>query len=203
MRNNVPIILLAGGSSSRMRGTDKLLKEINGVSLLRNRALVCLKATNGKVFITIPPNHPERVAQVSDLPVSVVLTKGSRLGLSHSIKTGLLKISNTEVMLLLADLVMLSTKDLLNVFKASKTNDTDIIRGINENGVAGHPVLVRNTVFRKLKNLTGEEGANSILKEHIQNTTFVKLPNNNATFDLDTPEEWDAWQKNKLTKQKF
>ncbi|MAR19685.1 MAG: 4-diphosphocytidyl-2C-methyl-D-erythritol synthase [Rhodobacteraceae bacterium] len=186
-----------------MRGTDKLLKEIDGVSLLRNRALVCLNATNGKVFITIPPNHPERVAQVSDLPVSIVLTEGSKLGLSHSIKRGLLKISNTEVMLILADLIKLSSTDLLNVFKASKTNDSDIIRGINENGVAGHPVLVRNTVFKELKNLSGEQGANSILKEHIENTTYVKLPNNNATFDLDTPEEWDAWQKDNLTQKKF
>jgi len=194
LKNNVPIILLAGGSSSRMRGTDKLLKKINGVSLLRNRALVCLEATHGEIFITIPPNHPERVAQISDLPVSIVLTKGSNLGLSHSIKKGLLKISNPEVMLLLADLIKLSTEDLLNIFKTSETTDSDIVRGINEDGVAGHPVLVRNAVLKELKNLSGEFGANSILKKYIESTTFVKLPNNNATFDLDTPEDWDAWQ---------
>jgi CTP:molybdopterin cytidylyltransferase MocA len=99
-------------------------------------------------------------------------------------------------MLLLADLIKLSTEDLLNIFKTSETTDSDIVRGINEDGVAGHPVLVRNAVLKELKNLSGEFGANSILKKHFESTTFVKLPNNNATFDLDTPEDWDAWQNN-------
>ncbi len=196
MQFNIPIILLAGGSSSRMRGSDKLLVSINGVTLLRNRALECLKSTSGTVFVVIPQENDDRYAEISDLEVTPVLTKDRHLGISHSLKSGLSKIMGSEVLLLLADLVEITHVDISNIFKVAKTSNAPIVRGIDSHGVAGHPILIRREIIDKFKSLSGDNGGNFILNQHIRETNFVKLPGKNATFDLDTPEDWQNWKIN-------
>ena len=196
MQFNIPIILLAGGSSSRMQGSDKLMEPVNGVTLLRNRALECLKSTSGTVLVVIPREKDDRYTAISDLKVTTVLTEGSHLGISHSLNSGLSKVTGSEVLLLLADLVKITHVDIMNIFKVAKNSQAPIIRGIDSHGVAGHPVLIRRKIIDKFQTLSGDNGGNSILNHYIGETNFVKLPGTNATFDLDTPEDWNNW-KNK------
>ena len=196
MQFNIPIIILAGGSSSRMQGSDKLLERVNGISLLRDRALECLKSTSGSVLVIIPREKDDRYAAISDLKVTTVLTEGSHLGISHSLNSGLSRIKGPEVLILLADLVKITHVDILNIFKVAKKSNAPIIRGVDSNGVAGHPVLIRRKIIDKFKTLSGDIGGNLVLNHYICETRLVKLPGTNATFDLDTPEDWKNW-KNK------
>ena len=49
--NMIPIVILAAGASSRMRGRDKLLELVDGVALLRRQVERALN-TGAKVFVT-------------------------------------------------------------------------------------------------------------------------------------------------------
>ena len=56
---DLPILILAAGQSSRMRGRDKLLEEIDGVPLLRRQVDMARAAGLGSVFVTVPEvPHP-------------------------------------------------------------------------------------------------------------------------------------------------
>ena len=58
---NMPVIVLAAGSSSRMRGADKLLETVEGEPLLRR--LVRIGAAVGPVHAALPPPpHPRHAA---------------------------------------------------------------------------------------------------------------------------------------------
>ena len=126
MKSNIPIVLLASGSSSRRRGKDKLLEKINGTTLIRNRVLECMKATSGSIYVTLPPKNEERFSAVSDLPIIPVITEGPHLGISHSIKVSLSQIDNSEVIILLADLVEITSEDLTKIIEAYDNHDEQI-----------------------------------------------------------------------------
>ena len=70
----ITIIILAAGSSSRMRGRDKLLEKIDDIPLLRQQALAALAVSND-VIITLPPAPHPRYRTVSDLNVSPLSVK--------------------------------------------------------------------------------------------------------------------------------
>jgi molybdenum cofactor cytidylyltransferase len=191
---NIPIILLAGGASSRMLGRDKLLEDINGISLIRDRVLTCLQAAKSDVIVVIPPNSPDRREQISDLSVTILENKGSKLGLSHSISVGISALNEDQVMILLADLPEITSQDLTKVLKVASSKPNLIIRGASSSGKAGHPVIFKKELFELLIQLSGDNGAKELLREKEKDTFLVKLPNYHALSDLDTPEEWDLWR---------
>ncbi len=64
-----PILILAAGQSSRMRGRDKLLEPVDGVALLAAQADKSLAVTRD-VFVALPaPGHP-RLAALAGLAAS-------------------------------------------------------------------------------------------------------------------------------------
>ena len=55
--SDIPILLLAAGSSSRMRGRDKLMEEVDGVPLIARAAGIARAATEGAVIVTLPAHR--------------------------------------------------------------------------------------------------------------------------------------------------
>ena len=51
-----PILILAAGQSSRMRGRDKLLEPVDGVPKLRRLAIECLSQSDA-VFVALPQSY--------------------------------------------------------------------------------------------------------------------------------------------------
>ena len=64
----IPILILAAGQSTRMRGRDKLLEPVDGMPLLRQRVLTAL-AVSRQVSITLPDRDHPRGTTVFDLPI--------------------------------------------------------------------------------------------------------------------------------------
>ena len=53
-------LLLAAGASSRMKGADKLLVEIDGQTLLRRTANAMLSADITRLHVVLPPENTAR-----------------------------------------------------------------------------------------------------------------------------------------------
>ena len=62
----IPILLLAAGSASRMRGGDKLLEDVHGAPCLQVMAKRAL-ATGQPVLVTLPSSDHPRAACVTGL----------------------------------------------------------------------------------------------------------------------------------------
>ena len=190
-----PILLLAAGQSSRMQGADKLALPVDGTPLLRHRARTAL-ATGEPVFIALPaPDHP-RAALVADLPVTAVTAPDAPLGLAHTLRAAVAALPPCDrFLILLADLPELTTDDLRAVLTAPDSHPAARIwRGATAAGAPGHPVLFDATLRPAFAALSGDTGAEPIIRAHRAETVLVPLPADHARRDLDTPADWAAFR---------
>ncbi len=187
----IPILILAAGASSRMQGRDKLLEQVDGMSLLRHRALAAL-AASPQIFITLPdPDHP-RAQEVKDLPVTLIPVPDAATGMATGLRTGVADLPDcNHFMVLLADLPEITTDDI-NTMIQSIDPEHQIFRGTAANGIPGHPIIFDASLRPLFANLTGDNGGRDIIQSH--STKRVALPGQHATRDLDTPEDWANWR---------
>lgn len=191
----VPILVLAGGNSSRMAPRHKLLEEVHGQPLLRLQAWRALKASKD-VTVLIRPGVPALKQALSGLNVKIISAPEAYEGMGGSIRAGTrAHLRSKCFMMLLADLVEVEAADMRTVMAARATsNGAWIWRGATEDGKPGHPVLFDHMVYGDLLNLRRDAGGQDVMRQHRNRIQLVPLPGKRARRDLDTPEDWDAWR---------
>ena len=190
-----PILLLAAGSASRMRGGDKLLEDVHGAPCLQVMAKRAL-ATGQPVLVTMPSlNHP-RAACLTGLELSVIEVPDADLGMSHSLQRGVAALPNNAkaVMILPADMPDITTDDMNEMLDAFVVTNATAMRATTQDGATGHPTLVGMNLFEQFQKLTGDKGANAILSALGDSLMLHALTGDRARIDLDTPEDWSAWR---------
>ncbi len=189
--SDLTIVIPAAGSSTRMRGADKLLTAIDGVPLLRRTALVAL-AAHPIVLITLRVEDTARAQVVQDLPVHIVTIPDAAMGLSASLRRAAAQ-GQGRLMILPADMPDLSTQDLALMIHASNTTPDALWRATAQDGTLGHPVVFPANLRPAFATLTGDQGARALLQANAHRVQTLALPANHALTDLDTPEAWQAW----------
>ncbi len=192
---DIPVILLAAGQSRRMRGIDKLMQEVDGQPLLRRSVSVAQAA--GPVFVALPPRPHARYDVLSDLDVNTIPIADADEGMNASLRGALSHIDRSvpAVMVLLADLPEITRADVQAVRQAVENHgDCLIWRGATSAGKPGHPVVFERELFPQLLKLTGDQGAQSVVRANSSKTHLVTLPGDHALLDLDTPEAWADWR---------
>ncbi len=189
------ILLLAAGSSSRMRGRDKLMEIVESQPLLR-RTLERAIGTGLPVMVTLPgPDHP-RARSIGNDGADLVYVPDAAEGMSASIRRGVdaLPPEAGGVMILPADLPDLNSKDLLRMASTWVKAPDMILRATSVEGQPGHPVIFPSAYFRDLAEVTGDCGARMVLSDHARRVRHLPLAGTRAITDLDTPEAWEAWR---------
>ncbi len=191
---NAHILILAAGSSSRMRGGDKLLEQVDGQPQLA-RILQAALQTGLPVTVALPPDRPDRAAVIADLPAKQITVPDPAQGMAASLTAGLASLPATAgVMLLLADLPEITTADLITLRDAWAQEPEAILRGAAADSTPGHPVCFPPDLRDDLMTLKGDEGARAVLVRHRARLRLIPLSDRHATTDLDTPEDWAAWR---------
>ena len=192
----VPILILAAGASTRMRGRDKLLEPVGTEPLLRRVAKVAL--TSGQsVLVALPPGAALRRAALAGLPLELLTVADASTGMAASIRAGVaaLPATATALLLMLADMPDIGPSDIKALLDAhDPTPDAPILRAAGAGGEPGHPVLFPARYFPQLRQLTGDTGARTILSDPAAPVHLIPLPGAHAVTDLDTPEDWDRWR---------
>lgn len=188
------ILILAAGSSSRMRGGDKLLEPVDGVAQLRRIAKAAL-ASGCPVTVALPPGRPARSACLAGLGVRQICVAHPESGMAASLVAGLAALPPTApVLLLLADLPEITAEDLQAALAAWADTPDRILRGMAADGTPGHPVGFPVDLLPELRRLSGDQGAREVVQRHKARLLMVALPNQHAITDLDTPEDWARWR---------
>ncbi|SDW44681.1 nucleotidyltransferase family protein [Litoreibacter albidus] len=191
---SITALLLAGGASSRMGTRDKLLEDVGGTPLLRERALACLASCADRVRVVLPPDRPERAKVLTGLDVDIIYNDGADVGMSNSLRCGVAGLEAGAVLIVLADLPDLTTPDLDKVMRAADAHPlATILRGADATGKPGHPVLLRQKLYADVMTLSGDTGAQPLLRQYKADTVLVPI-GAAALRDLDTPEDWAAWR---------
>ena len=190
------ILLLAAGSSSRMRGRDKLMEKVDGQPLICTMAHRALQACR-TVVVALPPNADTRFDALNTLDVTTCVVQDAAKGMAFSLRAGVAALPKnaSAVMILPADMPELDALDLETMIAAWRASPSDaILRGTSTKGRPGHPVIFPKTDFAALQEITGDQGARDVLKANATRVVLVPLPDQHALTDLDTPEEWQAWR---------
>ena len=195
--DHLPIIILAAGAASRMRGRDKLLEEVAGQPLIRKQAIMARNLTRGPVIVALPPRPHARYAALEGLDVErmPVAAAAEGMGVSLRAATNALPHDATHAMVVLADMPDLTIDDLKNVVESVDIKPDNLIwRGQTADGKPGHPIIFHRDLFPALLRLKGDSGAREVVTAAGARVHHVALPGNRARLDLDTPEDWAAWR---------
>ncbi|WP_319003701.1 nucleotidyltransferase family protein [Alloyangia pacifica] len=187
----------AAGASSRMRGADKLLKQVGGRALLRRQAEEALRAAN-HVTVTLPDHDHPRAAALAGLPVQLVAVPDASSGMSASLRrgVGMLPRGIDALIVLPADMPELTADDILKLVQGFRAMPQPTLQqGCAEDGTPGHPVLFPADCFSAFQMLDGDAGARSVLASNRNRLRRVPLPGRRALIDLDTPEAWRDWEQ--------
>ncbi|MCK0143684.1 nucleotidyltransferase family protein [Aliiroseovarius sp. F20344] len=193
---DIAIVLLAAGRSRRM-GQDKLMRMLPSGQLLVENRIEMINQAGFVPYVAVP--HDSDIKQLVEqsratcVPVSTDIQ-----GMGHSLSTAVKALPpiSTGIVVVLADLPDLTAQDLTSILNAF--DGQSILRATSDDGKAGHPVVFPARLRPELEALTGDNGAKQVMSsEAVQHHP---LPKKNAIRDLDTPEDWRAWEKTKRKK---
>ena len=187
------ILLLAAGRATRMRGSDKLLEDVNGEPLLFRMASRAAKVAQTRVVLG--PDQPARRAALANLPVDLIEAPAGA-GMAASIVSGVSGLA-CPVLILLADMPDITANDLHLLIALSRQAPDIIFRAATPDGRPGNPVLFPAQMIPELKKIQGDQGARDLLTREEHRIHLVPLKDDRALVDLDTPEDWAAWRQKK------
>ncbi|MGZ3218124.1 nucleotidyltransferase family protein [Paracoccus sp. T5] len=186
------ILLLAAGRSSRMRGEDKLLRPISGIPQLRRIALAAV-ATGCPVIAALPVTGSDRRAALAGLDVTQLGVPDRDEGIAASLRAGAALAAGRALMVVQADMPELTAADMTRICHQHCRIPKALLRAESD-GLPGNPVLFPADLVPALLSLTGDVGAREVVATYRHRVVLVPLPPRHATLDLDTPEEWAAWE---------
>ena len=199
VQHQIIFLFLAAGASRRMRGSDKLLKEIKGVPLLQLILGEALKL-NFPVFVTVPAYDTERKLIVSKTNAVMIEVKDADLGMGQSIAAGLFETTKSlnfqSLAICPSDLPGLSAGALRKLIDFFLKSPEMICRPVKlGKSKFGHPVIFPKKYFEELKMIKGDIGARNIISRNEESLNRFETADDSYFIDLDTPEDFNNWAK--------
>jgi molybdenum cofactor cytidylyltransferase len=179
--------ILAAGPSTRF-GSPKQLVRIAGspvlYQLISNAAFVA-----GRSVTVVIGAHAREVAPVlRQSAASVVVNRDWQEGLASSIRVAVESAPPRcdGLLLLLADQVAVTADDLMHLYAAWKRHPI-LIAAALYCGAPGLPAIFPHWTFPGLLELRGDRGPSQVIRRNVDQ--LVRIPMDNASVDLDTPED--------------
>lgn len=187
------LLVLAAGASSRMRGTDKLMAEVNGGPLIE-RTVRRAAATGLPVVVALRTDRPERARAIARFNLVTTFVSDPGEGMAASLRAAAKAAPpGVGLMVVLADMPEIETADLLALWAAFEaTGGERVVRAATAQGRPGQPVLFPARLREALLALEGDTGGRDLLAG--EDVLLVPLAGERAVTDLDTPEDFARWR---------
>jgi molybdenum cofactor cytidylyltransferase len=191
----IGIAILAAGASSRM-GQPKQLLRIEGESLLRRCLRTALRTPFRPIVVVLGAHAALIAPELAGEPVLIAHNEDWAAGMGGSVATGLEALLAADAGLeaaffLLPDQPYLDAQLLLDMAAALKQQPEKLGAAAAYAGTLGVPALLREALFPELLRLRGQPGAKPLIHKH--QSALCALPFPRGQFDLDTPEDWQAF----------
>jgi molybdenum cofactor cytidylyltransferase len=182
----IAILILAAGGSSRM-GKPKQLLPFGDDTLLTHAIRTAQKVDGTDFFVVIGAESETIEKSLNKLQVRTVVNSNWQEGIGSSIAIGIRKIGASAyrgALILLADQPAVDEAHLTKLLQAFDDNPTRIIATAYPKNV-GAPALFGHEHFHALMELSGDQGAQKILKQ--KDPIVIEPPS--YFDDIDTPED--------------
>lgn len=182
----IQILLLAAGESSRL-GRPKQLLPWRGTTLLRHAAEVALAADLGPLTVVLGSRAEACRSALLGLPLSLCFHPAWNQGMGSSIAAGMgaIPASAAGVLILLCDQPEVTPADLHTLARSQAENGAPIVASRYAETL-GPPALFGPSCFRRLRSLTGPQGAKALFAAEPE-LAWVECPH--AARDIDTPAD--------------
>lgn len=182
-------ILLAAGTSSRM-GSNKLLFELGGESVLRGAARRALAAGLSPLLVVLGHEAERAGQELAGLPCRVVINPGYEQGINSSLKTGVSAVpaEAQAAVVMLADMPFVTPEMLAGLIARFRSSEAPLVISDYE-GVNAPPMLYDRSLFGELLAMTGEGCGRQVVKQHRGEAEVLSWPAS-ALTDLDVPDDY-------------
>ena len=184
-------VLLAAGTSSRM-GSNKLLFELEGESLVRRAARRALEAGLSPLLVVLGHDAERTERELQDLPCVVVLNRDYETGITSSLQSGVaaLPAAARAVVVMLADMPFVTAEMLAGLAARWRAGAAPLVISDYE-GVNAPPMLYDRVLFGELLEMTEGSGCGrQVVKRHRAEAEILAWPAA-ALADLDVPEDYE------------
>jgi len=194
----VPGVVLAGGRSSRM-GRPKALLPVGQSDTFLGRIALTLKrgGVDDVVVVTSTYTLAESLESALEkcIPTPrIVINDEPMLGQLSSLLAGLRAIDRPGVdamLVTLVDVPLVSDRTVRRLLRSYYQTRATIVRPLHADGVVhGHPVIFDRSVFGELRQADLKMGAKSVIRMHQDEVLDVKVDDEGAFLDIDTPQEY-------------
>ncbi|GAB3934624.1 nucleotidyltransferase family protein [Mucilaginibacter myungsuensis] len=195
MDNNIGIIILAAGSSSRM-GEPKQFLQYKGKSLLRHAVETASAIRRkGPIIVVTGALHDELFKECAGLQVGVAHNTNWQTGISSSIHTGLRALARSYpdvkgALVLLCDQPLITSAHLDNLTDIFAHKGYQSIVATSFADTVGSPAIFGREMFERIYQLKGDKGARQILLE--PDVKLATVPFKPAAIDIDTKEDYEG-----------
>ena len=194
---NIAVVILAAGESSRMQQAKQLLPW--GTSTLLGKAIKeALHSNSEKVYVVLGAKAETIQMQCNSTDVSWILNKNWKNGMGSSISCAInyliqIKTDYDGILIMLCDQPLIDADYINKMISTLKGSNKKIVATVykHSNGV---PVLFDKKYLEDLSNLGGNIGAKQIIADNSK--SVVSINPKGKEKDLDTMEEYKKALKN-------
>jgi len=184
----VAAIILAAGEARRF-GSPKQLLDWQGQPLLRHVVLQALAAPVAEIVVVLGA-HARRVAPVvHGLPVTLMVNRAWRQGMSASVKAGLraARVAPDAAIFLLADQPLVAPELIRRIIQTHAVTGAAIVAP-RVGRRPGNPVLFARALFPALLQVTGDQGGRAVMRAYEERVHWLDA-DERAAFDIDAPAD--------------
>jgi len=194
----IPVLLLAGGGSTRM-GKPKQLLAWGNVTLIEHQIITLLK-TGNPVNVVLGCNANLIIPLTEKYKVNIIINERWKEGMGSSISCGINQIVKTfpeanGVLIALLDQPFITYKYFEMMFESYRSGCKQIIVSQSDSGWVGVPALFDKFYFMHLLKLSHDEGAKKIINRFREKVIIINC--NDLLEDIDTPQAYQRLLRKK------
>jgi len=194
---NIAVVILAAGESSRMQQAKQLLPWGKS-TLLGNAIKEAVQSNSEKVYVVLGAKAETIQKQFKATDVTWVLNENWKKGMGSSISCAInylvhLKTNYAGILIMLCDQPLIDADYINKMISTFKRSNKGIVATAYKHS-NGAPVLFDKKYLEVLSNLEGNRGAKEIIADN--SNGVIAINPNGKEKDLDTMEEYQQALKN-------
>jgi len=183
-------VVLAAGASSRM-GTNKLLLQLGGESVLRRAVQRVLAAGLDPVLVVLGHEADRTRAQLDGLACRAVFNPEYARGMNSSLRAGIAAVppEATAVVVALADMPHVTSEMIATLVERYRESGSALVAS-DYGGVLAPPTLYHRSLLHELDEGEGEGCGKRVVERHRAEATLVPWPGS-ALGDIDRLADYE------------